>query len=165
MKLSSSGKYKYRANKGNFTTDHRLVMMKSDPREDYAGLVVHHIDGNKSNNSPDNLVWMTRSEHSRLHKIGENHFPCDGENNANFRHGMCVGGQSKEYKQIHNRKAYLKNREARIAKQKQYVENNREHYNWYYNLRNWKRKLAEATTEERRLECLVHIKELEANPK
>jgi len=29
--------------------------------------VVHHIDRNKRNNSLDNLVVMTRSEHSKLH--------------------------------------------------------------------------------------------------
>ena len=29
--------------------------------------VVHHIDGNKKNNSIDNLCVMTRSEHTRLH--------------------------------------------------------------------------------------------------
>lgn len=29
--------------------------------------VVHHIDENKHNNSPDNLQLMTRSEHSKLH--------------------------------------------------------------------------------------------------
>lgn len=28
---------------------------------------VHHIDGNKLNNSPDNLMVLTRSEHSKLH--------------------------------------------------------------------------------------------------
>jgi len=29
--------------------------------------VVHHRDGNPLNNSPDNLVVMTRSEHTKLH--------------------------------------------------------------------------------------------------
>lgn len=29
--------------------------------------VVHHIDGNKTNNSLDNLQLMTRSEHSSHH--------------------------------------------------------------------------------------------------
>lgn len=30
--------------------------------------IIHHIDGNKLNNNPDNLVCMTRAEHVRLHK-------------------------------------------------------------------------------------------------
>lgn len=29
--------------------------------------VVHHIDGNRENNHPENLVIMKRSQHSRLH--------------------------------------------------------------------------------------------------
>lgn len=32
------------------------------------GNVVHHIDGNKLNNSLDNLTWMKRSEHIKHHK-------------------------------------------------------------------------------------------------
>jgi HNH endonuclease/GAG-polyprotein viral zinc-finger len=31
------------------------------------GLVVHHIDGNKDNNRPENLVAITRGVHARLH--------------------------------------------------------------------------------------------------
>lgn len=30
--------------------------------------VVHHIDFDKRNNNPDNLMVMTRAEHSRLHR-------------------------------------------------------------------------------------------------
>lgn len=30
--------------------------------------IIHHIDGNKLNNDPNNLVCMTRAEHVRLHK-------------------------------------------------------------------------------------------------
>ena len=30
--------------------------------------VVHHVDGNRLNNDPRNLVIMTRGEHTRLHK-------------------------------------------------------------------------------------------------
>ena len=31
------------------------------------GTVVHHIDGNRVNNNPDNLMILTKSEHSKLH--------------------------------------------------------------------------------------------------
>lgn len=33
------------------------------------GYVVHHVDGDNTNNSIENLVAMTRGEHVRLHKM------------------------------------------------------------------------------------------------
>jgi len=37
----------------------------------YADLVVHHKDGNKYNQDPDNLVTVCRSCHRRLHPRGK----------------------------------------------------------------------------------------------
>ena len=55
------------------------------------GLVIHHLDENKFNNSLSNLVYLTRSEHAKIHgknmseetkhKIGESK---KGEKNPNF---------------------------------------------------------------------------------
>lgn len=49
-----------------YIAKHRLIAKTflSTYKED---LVVHHIDGNKHNNSVDNLLPMTSSEHSKLH--------------------------------------------------------------------------------------------------
>ena len=47
---------------------HRLVMMCFQPREDQASLQVNHIDGNKENNSFENLEWCTNQE-NRIHAV------------------------------------------------------------------------------------------------
>jgi len=48
---------------------HTLVMCKSlGLTELPAGFVVHHIDGDKTNNKLSNLALMTNSAHSRLHQ-------------------------------------------------------------------------------------------------
>lgn len=47
--------------------EHRLVMEEELGRPLKSSEIVHHIDGNKKNNHPDNLMIMTRSEHMKEH--------------------------------------------------------------------------------------------------
>lgn len=35
---------------------------------------IHHKDGNKTNNSLDNLIYLTRKEHMSIHKKGNKNF-------------------------------------------------------------------------------------------
>ena len=53
---------------------HRVVAEQMLGRPLKPGEIVHHIDGNKRNNDPSNLMVMTQSEHCRLHfrKGGDN---------------------------------------------------------------------------------------------
>lgn len=154
MKLASSGKYKFvRRGLPKLTTEHRHKLHTADPQPNENELVVHHIDGNKGNNSLDNLAWMTRSEHSRLHHLGENHFACSGADNANYRHGMCVNGPSKEYKSAKNRESYQRHHGERLAKANTYCASHREEKRLYDKIRYWEKKLSEATTDERKAEC------------
>lgn len=37
------------------------------------GFQIHHIDGNKENNNPTNLMILTKSHHHKLHMKGTNH--------------------------------------------------------------------------------------------
>lgn len=56
---------------GHEIKEHILVMEKKLGRKLTTDEVVHHIDGNKTNNNPNNLLVMNRGEHSRLHRIAE----------------------------------------------------------------------------------------------
>jgi hypothetical protein len=47
--------------------EHRIVAEELLGRPLERNEIVHHIDGNKHNNDPANLLVMTQSEHVRLH--------------------------------------------------------------------------------------------------
>jgi len=67
-----SGKY-YKAVKidGEKRDLHRVIAEQRLGRKLKPNEVVHHIDGDKLNNDPDNLCVMTRGEHARLHLKGK----------------------------------------------------------------------------------------------
>ena len=48
---------------------HRVVAEETLGRPLMPGEIVHHIDGDKWNNSPENLVVMSQPEHARLHSL------------------------------------------------------------------------------------------------
>jgi hypothetical protein len=63
LSLSDNKGYKVvNLGKGNLCKVHRLVMMAFFPREDAEKLQVNHLDGDKANNSLDNLEWSTCSD-------------------------------------------------------------------------------------------------------
>lgn len=47
---------------------HRLVMLCFSPKEDASVLQINHLDGNKLNNSLENLEWCTNQE-NRIHAV------------------------------------------------------------------------------------------------
>lgn len=61
------GKEVHTYNKQLGETEHRKIMRMKLGRELTSDEVVHHVDGNPFNNKPNNLMVMSRSEHTRLH--------------------------------------------------------------------------------------------------
>ena len=51
-----------------YVFEHRLVWERVNGRLLLPTEVVHHVDGDKRNNCPENLVAMTRREHVLLHR-------------------------------------------------------------------------------------------------
>ena len=49
--------------------EHRIVAEKKLGRYLRSDEVVHHIDGNKTNNSPDNLIVLSNEDHATLHAL------------------------------------------------------------------------------------------------
>ena len=76
QRLNADGYYDVTVGYKNHRTSrkvHRIVMMAWKPLDDYEGMEVNHIDYDRTNNSLDNLEWMTHKENVEYskHKYGK----------------------------------------------------------------------------------------------
>jgi hypothetical protein len=70
-RLRNRDGYRYLATGNTLEAEHRRVMEGSLGRRLFPRELVHHINGNPSDNSIENLSVMTRNEHMRLHRTGK----------------------------------------------------------------------------------------------
>jgi hypothetical protein len=66
---------------GKYIYEYRMVAEQVVGRRLRSDEIVHHIDGDPSNNRPENLAVMTPSEHIRVHLPGKHGRP-DAKRNA-----------------------------------------------------------------------------------
>ena len=56
--------------KGNRVHTHQRVWCESNDKTEVPyGMIIHHIDEDKFNNSPENLICLTRREHAQIHCV------------------------------------------------------------------------------------------------
>ncbi len=77
-KIVSKGDYNYaivrehpNRTKNGYVLEHRVIIENRLGRLLNADEVVHHINGNKKDNRPENLEVMSASEHCRLHAMSQ----------------------------------------------------------------------------------------------
>lgn len=66
----------HRANSRGYVLEHVLVAELKYGREISNTEDVHHVDENKLNNHPDNLIVLSPSEHMRLHRLNGKEIEC-----------------------------------------------------------------------------------------
>ena len=88
------------ANKRGYVYEHRLVMSGLINRPLYPDEVVHHIDGNRSNNDPSNLMLEHIGPHLALHNFGSKKFTDKqlAEIKKDYMAGCSASVISKKYK-------------------------------------------------------------------
>jgi len=97
-KICNSGYYRISSKKeGNHGKMlHRLIFEDHHNIEIPEDSIIHHKDGNKLNNDIDNLILMSRGEHSTLHHIGMKHSDETKKNFSKMRKGHLVSEETRK---------------------------------------------------------------------
>lgn len=81
--------------KDGYVLAHRIVMENHLGRILRSNEIVHHIDGNKSNNDISNLMILTQSQHSKLHSIERE---VEGRGIKTYKKNIAIGKKTKDGK-------------------------------------------------------------------
>jgi len=91
------------ADRFGWILEHRLVLEEKIGRPLTSEDICHHIDGNKTNNHPDNLTVLDRAQHARLHSTApqwsRNYLccvRCGSTSKKHQAHGLCSSCHMKQ---------------------------------------------------------------------
>jgi hypothetical protein len=101
--ISPTTGYKYIKIDGKDIGEHTLVAELKIGRRLREGEVVHHINGNKTDNRPENLVVMTNEEHVALHHALPKIAVCSKCGETKRIHGRNLCATCYHYELIHGR--------------------------------------------------------------
>lgn len=88
--------YRGKRYRQRYCYEHHLVWEKVNGRPVPDGMVIHHKDGNKHNNMPDNLELTTPNEHTRGHSLKQ------GKSMALLICPYCKKRFTREYRNVKN---------------------------------------------------------------
>jgi len=95
------------------TTYARLLMEEKLGRPLDQDEIVHHVDGDLQNDTPDNLCIMSSAEHTRLHHLGKPKGPFSEEHRR--RLSVARQGKSSGMKGKHHTKEAMEKMQASRA--------------------------------------------------
>lgn len=95
---------------------HRILMWTKFGWRDTKIWDIHHKDENKLNNSIDNLEFLSKSEHTKLHKTGKKHSEETKIKMSESKTGKCIGINNPFYGKKHSLETRKKMSEARKDK-------------------------------------------------
>lgn len=100
-----------------YAYEHRVVAEQKIGRPLVKGEHVHHVDGNKQNNAPENLEVLTHAEHAVEHRSRPD-LQAPGEPNTLVSCACGCGGTFERYDASRRPRRYLPNHNLRCSQRK-----------------------------------------------